>query len=158
MITWDSCHVAAQRSGAMLGALNKITILPANWHITVVEPRGFEPLTSAVQSQIHNVVVVRGCSEIPALPWWHTSWVFAVVRVGWCTTGVSGGLRARFSFLPLFPSFQSSPTVVLRPTPVVFCTAANRPLSEAFRVSPRTPCRHRRGRGEKKGRGTLCSH
>jgi hypothetical protein len=37
-----------------------------------VEPRGFEPLTSAVQSQIHNVVAVRHCSEIPAnqrIPW-----------------------------------------------------------------------------------------
>ena len=27
---------------------------------------GFEPLTSAVQSQIHNVVVVRRCSKMPA--------------------------------------------------------------------------------------------
>jgi hypothetical protein len=50
-----------------------------------MEPRGFEPLTSAVQSQIHNVVVVRRCSEMPAKPLiylWKHSWVFAVVRVG----------------------------------------------------------------------------
>jgi hypothetical protein len=32
----------------------------------MVEPRGFEPLTSAVQSQIHDVVVVRRCSKKPA--------------------------------------------------------------------------------------------
>jgi hypothetical protein len=31
-----------------------------------VEPRGFEPLTSAVQSQIHNAVVVRWRSESAA--------------------------------------------------------------------------------------------
>ena len=31
-----------------------------------VEPRGFEPLTSAVQRRIHNVVAVRGCSVNPA--------------------------------------------------------------------------------------------
>jgi hypothetical protein len=40
-----------------------------------VEPRGFEPLTSAVQSQIHNAVVVRWCSEMPVkrqIPLWHT--------------------------------------------------------------------------------------
>src|SRR5215212_2833026 len=41
-------------------------ILPANEHILRVEPRGFEPLASAVQSQIHNFVAVRRCSEIPA--------------------------------------------------------------------------------------------
>jgi hypothetical protein len=32
---------------------------PAKLHFFRVEPRGFEPLTSAVQSQIQNVVVVR---------------------------------------------------------------------------------------------------
>jgi hypothetical protein len=31
-----------------------------------VEPRGVEPLTSAVQSQGTTVVLVRHCSEIPA--------------------------------------------------------------------------------------------
>ena len=31
-----------------------------------VEPRGFEPLTYAVQKRTHNTVVVRGCSGIPA--------------------------------------------------------------------------------------------
>jgi hypothetical protein len=31
-----------------------------------LEPRGFEPPTSTVQSQIHNVVVVRWRSRIPA--------------------------------------------------------------------------------------------
>ena len=56
-----------------------------------VEPRGFEPLTSAVQSQIHNILVVRYCSEMPAklsICLWKHSWLFVVVRVGWCTTGV----------------------------------------------------------------------
>src|SRR5215204_1346643 len=57
-----------------------------------VEPRGFEPPTSAVQSQIHNVVVVRYCSEILAN--WHIhpfalSSLFAIVCAGWCTTGVN---------------------------------------------------------------------
>jgi hypothetical protein len=31
-----------------------------------VEPRGFERLISAVQRQLHGVVVVRRCSEIRA--------------------------------------------------------------------------------------------
>jgi hypothetical protein len=31
-----------------------------------VEPMGFEPTPSAVQSQIHNIVVVRRCSKTPA--------------------------------------------------------------------------------------------
>jgi hypothetical protein len=64
---------------------------PRPEHGTRVEPRGFEPLTSAVQSQIHNVVAVRWCSEIAAK--WrilsdNVSCPFAVVRMGWCTTGV----------------------------------------------------------------------
>src|SRR5215217_1063248 len=37
-------------------------VLPANLQIFEVGPRGIEPLTSAVQSQIHNAVVVRWCS------------------------------------------------------------------------------------------------
>ena len=58
-----------------------------------MEPRGFEPLTSAVQSQIHTVVAVRYCSEIPAkqpIRLYDASQLFAVVPVGWCTTGVFG--------------------------------------------------------------------
>jgi hypothetical protein len=53
-----------------------------------VEPRGFEPLTSAVQKRIHTVVVVRCCSEIPAnkpIISRRLSYVFAVVRLGCCT-------------------------------------------------------------------------
>jgi hypothetical protein len=60
-------------------------------YIFGVEPRGVEPLTSAVQSQIHNVVVVHHCPEIPGklrFCFWEHSWVFAVVCMGWCTTGV----------------------------------------------------------------------
>jgi hypothetical protein len=56
-----------------------------------VEPRGFEPLTSAVQSQVDNVVIVRHCSKTPA-KWrfriWRHSCLFAVVRVDWCATCV----------------------------------------------------------------------
>jgi hypothetical protein len=56
-----------------------------------VEPRGFEPLTSAVQSQGTTVTGVRGCSGMPP-KWWillyDASLLFAIVRVGWCTNGV----------------------------------------------------------------------
>jgi hypothetical protein len=61
-----------------------------------VEPRGFEPLTSAVQSQGTIIVDVRQCSEIPAklrVCFWKRSWVFAFVRLGWCTIGVNGSSR-----------------------------------------------------------------
>ena len=62
-----------------------------------MEPRGFEPLTSAVQSQTHNVVVVRWRSEMPANPR-ILSFVPpplpVFVRVGWCTTGVNEYWRA----------------------------------------------------------------
>src|SRR5215211_1353765 len=70
-----------------------------------VEPRGFEPLTSAVQSQGHNVVVVRWRSQIPAK--WRIflqtcSCLFAVVRVGWCTTGVQEPNRNASSLASLW--------------------------------------------------------
>jgi hypothetical protein len=58
-----------------------------------VESRGFEPLTSAVQRQIHNVAIVRLRSKSAAklrIYLLKYSWVFAVVRVGWCITGVDG--------------------------------------------------------------------
>ena len=62
-------------------------IFPAKYHIQRVEPRAFEPLTSAVQRRMHNIVVVRGCSEVLAnkhiLPW-ALSPVFAWVGVNWC--------------------------------------------------------------------------
>jgi hypothetical protein len=65
-----------------------VRVLPAKCKVSGVEPRGFEPLTSAVQRQIYNVVVVRCRSEIPAnasfLLFWYSR-LFAVVRVGWCT-------------------------------------------------------------------------
>jgi hypothetical protein len=56
-----------------------------------VEPRGLEPLASAVQSQNPIVAGVRYCSENPVkrrISSEHVSCLFAVVRVGWCTTGV----------------------------------------------------------------------
>jgi hypothetical protein len=56
----------------------------------------FEPLTSAVQSQGTIIVDVRQCSEIPAklrVCFWKRSWVFAFVRLGWCTIGVNGSPR-----------------------------------------------------------------
>jgi hypothetical protein len=59
--------------------------------ISIVEPRGLEPLTSAVQSQIRNVAVERHCSKTPAntyILFGRSSCLFAFVRLGWCTTGV----------------------------------------------------------------------
>jgi hypothetical protein len=66
--------------------------LAAKKHSLGVEPRGFEPLTSAVQSQNLLIASVRSCSEIPAkqpIRLYVDSLLFAVVRVGWCTTGVN---------------------------------------------------------------------
>src|SRR5918998_6105222 len=57
-----------------------------------VEPRGVEPLTSAVQSQSLIVARVRCCSKIPAksrIGLWKHSCLFAVVCVGWCTSWCS---------------------------------------------------------------------
>jgi hypothetical protein len=55
--------------------------------------------------QIHNVVVVHRCSEIPAKPsfyGWVYSSLFAVVRVGWCTNGCSPGV-------PTFETISTTP-------------------------------------------------
>ena len=52
-----------------------------------MEPRGFEPLTSAVQRRRHSIAAVRWCSKIPAYEHIHPkvlSPVFAIVRPGWC--------------------------------------------------------------------------
>jgi hypothetical protein len=52
---------------------------------------GFEPTPSAVQSQIHNVAIVRSYSKSAAkivLCRWKHPRLFADVRVGWCTIGV----------------------------------------------------------------------
>jgi hypothetical protein len=60
-------------------------VLPAKRHTNEVEPRGFEPLTSAVQSQDPIVVEVRRCSKYLAksrICFWKHSRMFAVVRVG----------------------------------------------------------------------------
>ena len=57
-----------------------------------VEPRGFEPLTSAVQRRILKFANVRRCSKIPAnkhILSYKLSWLFAVVRPGWCQIGVN---------------------------------------------------------------------
>ena len=86
-----------------MGHSSLARVLPANQHIFRVEPRGFEPLTSAVQSQIQDVVAVRRCSKIPA-KWcfclWRRSWSFADVHVGWCTIGVdvNANLKVQNSF------------------------------------------------------------
>jgi hypothetical protein len=65
---------------------------PAKQRIPTVEPRGFEPLTSAVQRRTLNVAVVRRCLEIPAnkpiIPKLRPP-MFAVVRLGWCQIGVN---------------------------------------------------------------------
>jgi hypothetical protein len=47
------------RTSAEHSTILVVGLLPATRWLLLVEPRGFEPLTSAVQSQIHNVVVVR---------------------------------------------------------------------------------------------------
>jgi hypothetical protein len=79
--------------------------------IFVMKPRGFEPLTSTVQSQIYNFVAVRWCSEISA-KWCilseDVSCLFAVVRVGWCTTGVHEPWEAR--------SYRAMQTMLSHPT------------------------------------------
>jgi hypothetical protein len=41
-------------------------VLPAKCNVFRVEPRGIEPLTSAVQSQSPIVAGVHCCSKIPA--------------------------------------------------------------------------------------------
>jgi hypothetical protein len=56
-----------------------------------VEPRGFESLTSAVQSQSIIIVDVRRCSTSSAkrpIASGSIPRLFTVVRVGRCTTGV----------------------------------------------------------------------
>jgi hypothetical protein len=86
-------------------------VSPANRVVSRVEPRGFEPPTSAVQSQSTIIVYVRRCSKIPAnngilgldLPY-----MFAVVRAGWCTTGVNGPQRSteRARFCTICSSYR----------------------------------------------------
>ena len=78
-------------------ALNRFGIYAAKRRNLGVDPRGFEPLTSAVQSQGPIIVEVRRCSKYLAksrICLWKQLWMFAVVRVGWCTTGVFAGVVA----------------------------------------------------------------
>jgi hypothetical protein len=84
-VTYSSSHVTVKRGSISFCLFVTPFVLPANGGKNRVEPRGFEPLTSAVQSQIHDVVVVRRCSKMPAkqpLPAGDVSWSFAIVRVG----------------------------------------------------------------------------
>ena len=91
-----------RREGAASGTRRDAPgVFPAKHRFFIVELRGFEPLISAVQSQIHNVVVVRLRSEIAAK--WrilseNVSCSFAAVRVGWCTTGVNEPRRNTNAF------------------------------------------------------------
>ena len=58
-----------------------------------VDPTRFELVTSAVQSQGAIVVYVHHCSKTPAklhVFLTDVSCLFAIVRAGWCTTGVNG--------------------------------------------------------------------
>ena len=60
-------------------------ILPANRYILGVEPRGFEPLTSAVQRRRKGFAVVHYCSKNrlnKPNPRYGPSRMFAVVRLG----------------------------------------------------------------------------
>jgi hypothetical protein len=87
------CQVTVKRGWDLLRPLLHFCGCSANRSIFEVESRGFEPLTSAVQRQIHNVAIVRLRSKSAAklrIYLLKYSWVFAVVRVGWCITGVDG--------------------------------------------------------------------
>src|SRR5918994_762425 len=82
----------------MFGPSGIVPISPAKSHIKRGEPRGIEPLTSAVQSQGTIIVHVRHCAKIPANRRVFSSglaWLFAAVRVGWCTTGGNESQRRR---------------------------------------------------------------
>ena len=156
----DCSTVAVRSPGCSPGLLCVLCVSPANTCFFRVEPRGFEPLTSAVQSQIHNVVVVRRCSEIPAksrIYLWKHSWCSPLfVWVGVLLVYLVACVPAFLSFR--FSSHSSHrPLFSCNPPPSSSERAAWRPLSETFRVSPHTPRRHRRGRSERKGRGSLSS-
>jgi hypothetical protein len=59
-------QVAAHRSGEHPERYTLIHVFPANQYIFEVEPRGFEPLTSAVQSQHDSFPEVSRACKIPA--------------------------------------------------------------------------------------------
>jgi hypothetical protein len=84
--------VAAQDIREYLEFTFTLCILLADHVDFEVEQRGFEPLTSAVQSHDTTIVDVRRCSQIPAKRHGYSenaSLLFTVVRVGWCITGVN---------------------------------------------------------------------
>jgi hypothetical protein len=84
-------HGCSTSAPLAFGTLIVISCITFKSRISLVEPRGLEPLASAVQSQNPIVAGVRYCSENPVkrrISSEHVSCLFAVVRVGWCTTGV----------------------------------------------------------------------
>src|SRR5215203_5630059 len=88
--------VAVNWLGHTLSQFGSSRVSPANRDVFGVEPRGFEPLTSAVQSQTLIIARVRGRSNMPAKPpirLYDASQLFAAVGVGWCTYGVFGVAR-----------------------------------------------------------------
>jgi hypothetical protein len=73
-----------------------------------VDPTRLEPLTSAVQKRIHNVVVVRRCSKIAAnkhILSYRLTWMFSVVRLGWCQFGVNWLRVCSYLNIPIMAFF-----------------------------------------------------
>jgi hypothetical protein len=57
-----------------------------------VDPRGLEPLTSAMRGRRDVIAVVRRCAETPRyrhILSYDLSWMSTLVRVGWCQVGVN---------------------------------------------------------------------
>jgi hypothetical protein len=89
-----------------------------------VEPRGFEPLTSAVQRRLNKFTSVRRCSKIPAnkhiLPY-ELSWVFAAVRLGWRQVGVNRRQSALLSPMDRYHPPSQVPTADRSRENPLFC-------------------------------------
>jgi hypothetical protein len=76
-----------------------------------VEPRGFEPLTSAVQYQSSNITRVCRCSKTRAkrcILCANISRLLAAVRAGWCTTVYKGPRQSTTQFSSSAFSLQNS--------------------------------------------------
>ncbi len=79
---WRRVGVRNGRSRSELPAIWNVS--SAAQHVIEVKPRGFEPLTSAVQSQSDVTVAVRRCSKTLAnsgIPPFEPSRLFAIARM-----------------------------------------------------------------------------
>ena len=84
---------------------------PAKTTLSGVEPRGFEPLTSAVQNQSSNITRVCRCSKTRAkrcILCANISRLFTAVRAGWCTTVYKGPRQSTTQFSSSAFSLQNS--------------------------------------------------